>query len=104
MNISYKSYIIFIGTLITFMMIGTNHLASAASTNGTNPNPGNTHLDAGIKALQSGDKNGALMHLNEASKTLTGTALMHLDAGIKALQSGDTNGALMHLNQAQKSQ
>ncbi|HXT83502.1 MAG TPA: hypothetical protein VN704_04100 [Verrucomicrobiae bacterium] len=86
------------------MMIGTNHLASAASTNGANSNPGIMHLDAGIKALQSGDKNGALMHLNEASKTLTGTALMHLDAGIKALQSGDTNGALMHLNQAQKNQ
>ena len=51
------------------MMIGTNHLASAASTNGANSNPGNMHLDAGIKALQSGDTNGALMHLNEALKS-----------------------------------
>ena len=50
------------------------------------------------------DTNGALMHLNQADKTLTGAAKMHLDAGIKALQSGDTNGALMHLQQSQKSQ
>ena len=51
------------------MMIGINNLASAVSTNGANSNPGNMHLDAGIKALQSGDTNGALMHLNEAQKS-----------------------------------
>lgn len=47
---------------------------------------GKVHLDAAIKALQSGDKNGALMHMNETAKTLTDAAKMHLDAAISALQ------------------
>lgn len=75
---------------------------STASVNGGSGSQGNVHLDAAMKALQSGDKNGALMHMNEAAKTLTGAAKMHLDAAISALQSGDTNGATMHLQESQK--
>jgi hypothetical protein len=107
MNKNFKVSILVVATLITGMMVSitTTTLAfSQATTNSTGGNQGNMHLDAGIKALQSGDTNGALMHLQQADKTLTGAAKMHLDAGIKALQSGDTNGALMHLQQAQKSQ
>jgi hypothetical protein len=37
--------------------------------------------------LQSGDTKGALMHMNEADKTLTGAAKMHLKTAISALQS-----------------
>jgi hypothetical protein len=65
---------------------------------------GNIHLDAASKALQSGDTQGALTHMNEADKTLTGAAKMHLDAAISALQSGDKSGATMHLQEAQKNQ
>jgi hypothetical protein len=104
MNMTFKISMLVIATLIASMMAGISPLASALSTNGTSTSQGNMHLDAGIKALQSGDSKGALMHLNQANSTLTGTAQKHLDAGIKALQSGDSKGALMHLQAAQKSQ
>ena len=65
------------------------------------------HLEAGIKALQGGDKQGSLAHLDAADQALDGmtsasaqTVKMHLDQVIKALQSGDQQGALMHLNAA----
>jgi uncharacterized protein involved in high-affinity Fe2+ transport len=64
------------------------------------------HLDQGIKALESGDNQGAKMHLDAADQALSGSsssdqsAKMHLDQGIKALESGDNQGAKMHLNAA----
>ncbi len=63
------------------------------------------HLDEGIKALKSGDNQGAMMHLNAADQGLSSSssgqsAKMHLDAGIQALKSGDNQGAMMHLTQA----
>lgn len=63
------------------------------------------HLDEGIKALKSGDSQGAMMHLNAAEQGLSSSssgqsAKMHLDAGIQALKSGDNQGAMMHLTQA----
>jgi hypothetical protein len=65
------------------------------------------HLDEGIKALKSGDNQGAMMHLNAAEQALGGSssdqsAKMHLDEGIKALKSGDNQGAMMHLNAAEQ--
>jgi predicted negative regulator of RcsB-dependent stress response len=101
MNKNVKVPILVLATLITGMLIGITPLSFSQATTGSQ---GNVHLDAAIKALQSGDTNGALMHMNQADKTLTGAAKMHLDAAIKALQSGDTNGALMHLQQSQKNQ
>ena len=86
----------------------TGNNATSATSNSTangssgGSNPGKIHLDLAVKALQSGDKNGALMHMNEADKTLTGGAKMHLGVAINALQSGDTNGAIMHLQESQK--
>ncbi len=62
------------------------------------------HLEEGIKALKSGDSQGAMMHLNAADQGLTSasdqSAKMHLDQGIQALKSGDSQGAMMHLNAA----
>ena len=75
---------------------------STASVGGGSGSQGNVRIDASMKALQSGDKNGALMYMDKAAKTLTGAAKMHLDAAISALQSGDTNGATMHLQESQK--
>ena len=61
------------------------------------------HLEEGIKALKTGDTQGALMHLNEADKGISDqSAKMHLDEGIKALKANDNQGALMHLDAADK--
>ena len=58
-------------------------------------------LGAAIKAFLFRDENKALMHMNEADKTITGAAKMNLDAAISALQSGDTNMAKEHLAKSQ---
>ena len=103
MNIKTKSCSFAITSIITAAVIvaaiNFNSIAFAQSSN-----QGNIHLDAAAKALQSGDTSGALIHMNEADKTLTGAAKMHLDAAISALQSGDASGASMHLQEAQKNQ
>jgi hypothetical protein len=87
----------------------SNFSASQASAQTSSPtSSAKMHLDEGIKALQSGNTTGALMHLNAADKLLVEihvpasaqSGKMHLDEGIKALQSGNTKGALMHLNAA----
>jgi len=99
MNIKTKSYSIAIPLIIAVaVIITTKNFTPIAFAQG------NIHLDAAAKALQSGDTKGALTHMNEADKTLTGAAKMHLDAAISALQSDDTSGASMHLELAQKSQ
>ena len=97
MNIKTKSYSIAIPSIIVVAVIITaiNFTPIAFAQ-------GNIHLDAAAKALQSGDTKGALTHMNEADKTLTGAAKMHLDAAISALQSGDTSGASMHLQVVKK--
>jgi cellobiose-specific phosphotransferase system component IIA len=60
------------------------------------------HLGEAIKALQGGDTDGAMMHMEEADNTLeAGEAKMHLGEAIKALQGGDTDGAMTHLELAQ---
>jgi cellobiose-specific phosphotransferase system component IIA len=61
-------------------------------------------LEEGLKALKSGDNQGAMMHLNAADQALTSasdqSAKMHLNQGIQALKNGDNQGAMMHLNAA----
>jgi len=65
------------------------------------------HLEEGIKALKSGDNQGAMMHLDAAEQGLTSasdqSAKMHLDQGIQALKNGDNQGAMMHLDAADQS-
>jgi hypothetical protein len=62
------------------------------------------HLEEGLKALKSGDKQGAMMHLSAADQGLTSasdqSAKMHLDQGIQALKDGDNQGAMMHVSAA----
>ena len=61
------------------------------------------HLEEGLKALKSGDNQGAMMHLNGADQGLLVLQInlkMHLDQGIQALKNGDNQGAMMHLNAA----
>jgi predicted negative regulator of RcsB-dependent stress response len=95
MNINSKTTTIVIATVLisAMMMIGTGSIASAKK--------GNIHLDAAMSALDAKDAKGAMIHLNEADKTLTGAAKTHLDAAINALNSGDLDGAKMHLKLAQ---
>jgi predicted negative regulator of RcsB-dependent stress response len=95
MKINSKTTTILVVTVLisAMMMIGTGSIASAKK--------GNIHLDAAMSALEAKDSKGALMHMNEADKTLTGAAKTHLDAAITALNSGDLDGAKMHLTLAQ---
>ena len=66
------------------------------------------HLEEAIKALKSGNNKGAMTHLTEADKGITGssssdqTAKMHIDEGMKAVKANDNQGALMHLGTADK--
>ena len=61
------------------------------------------HLEVGIKALENGDKQGAMTHLTAAQQAMSGVsaeAIKHFEAGMKALSDGDSSGALMHLKLA----
>jgi predicted negative regulator of RcsB-dependent stress response len=96
MKINSKTATTVIATVLIsaiMMMMGTGSIASAQTKN--------IHLDAAMSALDAKDAKGALIHLDEADKTLTGAAKTHLDAAIKALNSGDLDGAKMHLKLAQ---
>jgi predicted negative regulator of RcsB-dependent stress response len=95
MKINSKMTITVIATILisAMMIIGTGSIASAKK--------GNIHLDAAMSALDAKDAKNALIHLDEADKTLTGAAKTHLDAAIKSLNSGDLDGAKMHLKLAQ---
>ena len=56
-----------------------------------------THLEDGIKALESGDKEGAMTQLTAAQQAMQGSspdAIMHFKEGMKALEGGDSNGPL----------
>ncbi len=76
--------------------------ASNSTASGGEDSQGKMHLGVAIGALQSGDKEEAMMHMNEADKTLTGAAKLHLGVAINALQSGDKEGAMMHLQESQR--
>ena len=95
MKINSKTTTIVVATVLisAMMMIGTGSIALAQKSN--------IHLDAAMSALDEKDSKQALIHLDEADKTLTGAAKTHLDAAIKALNSGDLDGAKMHLKLAQ---
>jgi hypothetical protein len=104
MVVSFNPYVF---AQSTSNQIGNNATSNStangsSSSSGGRGNPGKMHLDAAAKALQSGDKNGALIHINEVDKTLADGAKMYLDAAISALQSVDTNGAMMYLQESQK--
>ena len=80
----------------------TNSNMTTGSTGASNSDPTKMHVDESLKALQSGDHQGGVMHAQEAAKTATGTAKMHVDESLKALQSGDHQGGVMHIQEAQK--
>ena len=70
------------------------------TTSITSTSSAKMHLEEGIKALQNGDKNGAMTHLSLAQQALSGSspeAIKHFEEGMKALSGGDIKGAIMHL-------
>ncbi|MGN6822206.1 MAG: hypothetical protein ACTHJ7_05465 [Candidatus Nitrosocosmicus sp.] len=85
----------------------SNKTASTTSNSTANNNSGVcsnaevTYLGAAVKSFLSRDNNGALMHMNEAAKTLSGAPKMHLDEAIRSLQSGEISGARMQLQESQ---
>jgi outer membrane protein assembly factor BamD (BamD/ComL family) len=87
------------------MTAGTNMTNATMNGNMTATSGGSakTLLEDGIKALQSGDKEGAMTQLTAAQQAMSGSsqdAIMHFEEGMKALESGDTDGAIMHLKVA----
>ncbi len=86
------------------MTTGTNMSAGNATMSNTTGTSAKTDLEGGIKALQSGDKEGAMTQLTAAQHAMSGSpeAMKHFEEGMKALDSGDTNGAIMHLQFAEQ--
>jgi DNA/RNA endonuclease YhcR with UshA esterase domain len=81
---------------------GTNMTNTTMAGNMTATSGGSvkTLLEDGIKALQSGDKEGAMTQLAAAQQAMSGSPLesiKHFEEGMKALESGDSKGAIMHL-------
>ncbi len=90
------------------MTTGTNMTNTTMGGNMTATSGGSAkmHLEEGIKALQSGDKEGAMTQLTAAQQAMSGSspdAIKHFEEGMKALESGDSNGAIMHLQIAEQS-
>ena len=56
--------------VLALSILAVSKLAAQASAQ-TSTSSGKMHLDEGIKALQGGDTQGAMMHLNLADKALT---------------------------------
>jgi hypothetical protein len=81
---------------------GTNMTNTTMAGNMTATSGGSvkTLLEDGIKALQSGDKEGAMTQLTAAQQAMSGSppeSIKHFEEGMKALESGDSKGAIMHL-------
>jgi hypothetical protein len=87
------------------MSTGTNMSAGNATMSNTTGTSAKTQLEEGIKALQSGDKEGAMTQLTAAQQPMSGSspeAMKHFEEGMKALESGDSEGAIMHLQFAEQ--
>ena len=85
------------------MTTATNMSAGNTTMSNTTGTSAKMQLEGGIKALQSGDKEGAMTQLTAAQQAMSGSsldAIMHFEEGMKALESGDTDGAIMHLKVA----
>ena len=105
-NIILTASIVLLSGALGLSMLAKGELSIASSAFAQTITP-KMHLDEGIKALKSGDNQGAMMHLDAADQGLASSssssdqsAKMHLDQGIKALKSGDNQGAMMHFDAA----
>lgn len=81
----------------------TTNTTMTGNMTATSGGSAKTQLEDGIKALESGDKEGAMTQLKAAQQAMSGSskdAIMHFEEGMKALEGGDSNGAIMHLKVA----
>jgi len=81
----------------------TTNTTMTANMTATSGGSAKTQLEDGIKALESGDKEGAMTQLKAAQQAMSGSSpdvIMHFEEGMKALEGGDSNGAIMHLKVA----
>ncbi len=95
-----------VGTNMTNTTMSGNITSGNATMSNTSGNSAKMHLEEGIKALQSGDKEGAMTHLTAAQQAMSGSSpevIKHFEEGMKALSGGDVNGAIMHLQIADQS-
>jgi hypothetical protein len=105
-------------SILGFGTIGLSNYATGQTTNSSNQTTNQTstnitsnegsgesavkmHIDLAIKALESNDNSGAMMHLKEADKTSSGQEKIHIGEAIRALESNDNSGAMMHAQLAQ---
>ena len=94
------------GGNMTGNMMGGNMTGNMMGGNMTGNMMGGTpkmHLEEGIRALESGNIQGANMHLNFAKQAMTNASsevMKHFEEGMNALGAGDSNGALKHLKLA----
>ncbi|HYY86196.1 MAG TPA: hypothetical protein VE594_03725 [Nitrososphaeraceae archaeon] len=85
------------------MIISANMTDSNMTTSDTSSSSARMFLQAGIKALESGDTEAAMTNLDAAKQAMVpGPAMSHFEQGINALQNGNLNGAIMHLTAADK--
>jgi len=80
--------------------MGGNMTAGNATMSNTSGSSTKMHLEEGIKALQTGDKEGAMTQLKAAQQAMSESspeAIKRFEEGMKALSGGDTNGAITHL-------
>ena len=83
----------------------TTNTTMTANMTATSGGSAKTQLEDGIKALESGDKEGAMTQLKAAQQAMSESSpdvKMHFEEGMKALEGGDSNGAIMHLQVAEQ--
>jgi cellobiose-specific phosphotransferase system component IIA len=105
MDTKTKISLFVIASLIITIATITGPSVFAKLTTSSTTTDVSMHITEAIKALRSGDIQGAKMHLAEAIKALrsldnTTDVSMHITEAIKALRSGDIQGAKMHLAEA----
>jgi hypothetical protein len=85
------------------MITGTNMTTGNVTMSNTSGSTAKMHLAEGIKALQSGDKEGAMTQLTAAQQAMSGSpeAIKHFEEGMKALSGGDSDSAIIHLQVAE---
>ena len=104
-----------IGTLVIAMasivylplLAASNSISAQNTTNMTMSGSSSLtkmHLEEAIKALEVGNKEATLIHLNTAHQAISSLSFQakeQFEAGMKALSTGDSNGAHMHLKAAE---
>jgi hypothetical protein len=103
----FAMFVMAMASLVYFLLLdASNSIIAQNVTNMTTSRSSSLvkmHLEEAVKALESGNKEAASIHLNaghQAISSIPAQAKEQFEAGMKALSAGDSNGALMHLKAA----